>query len=215
MSGPAITTQLCAGSPSEINNQHRALERTSNQPSIELLPERSKSQRAQSPRCENLRNIPSPHAPSKIPPALHKLASAHPLSILLAEDNPVSQQVTGSYLKQFGYRFDLATDGHEVVRMMREKQPVHGYDVIFMDLQMPGMGGLEATRVIRATYAREEQPIIVALTANEDMGDTLACMQSGMEYYLAKPVTPLDMAHVLVKIRARTVHSPLQRLMSL
>ena len=105
------------------------------------------------------------------------------LSILLAEDNVVNQKVALRILDRLGYRADVAADGVEAVAAVRRQ----AYDVVFMDVQMPEMDGLEATRTIRADGS-VTQPHIIALTANAMEGDRERCLDAGADDYVAKPV---------------------------
>jgi CheY-like chemotaxis protein/HPt (histidine-containing phosphotransfer) domain-containing protein len=114
-----------------------------------------------------------------------------PLRVLVCDDNIVNQKVALRLLQQMGYRADLAANGLEALAAL-DRQP---YDLVFMDLMMPEMDGLEATRLIRE---RQQQPsefpnyksplIIVAMTASAMMGDREKCLASGMDDYVAKPV---------------------------
>ncbi len=112
------------------------------------------------------------------------LANAIPLDILLVEDNPVNQKVALRYLERMGYQAGAANNGLEGVAAVKQRN----YQLIFMDVQMPEMDGLEATRQIRATISPERQPIIIALTANAMQGDRERCLDSGMNDYITKPV---------------------------
>ncbi len=112
------------------------------------------------------------------------LASRLPLRILIAEDNPINQALGIAILKRMGYRADVAADGQEVLDALA-RQP---YDLIFMDVQMPVMDGLEATRRIIASTPDELRPRIIAVTANVMQGDKERCVQSGMDDYISKPV---------------------------
>lgn len=115
-----------------------------------------------------------------------KLGERLPLTILLAEDNPINQIVASSILDEMAYKIDLAETGLEALQALRKK----AYDVIFMDMQMPDMDGLEATRRIRADFPPDQQPIIIAMTANAMEGDRQECLQAGMNDYISKPVLP-------------------------
>ena len=112
------------------------------------------------------------------------MAARHPLRILLAEDNVVNQKLALRFLEQMGYRADIASNGLEAVESV-ERQP---YDVVLMDVQMPEMDGLEATRRICARWRRGERPRIVAMTANAMQGDREMCLAAGMDDYLTKPI---------------------------
>jgi signal transduction histidine kinase/CheY-like chemotaxis protein len=122
-------------------------------------------------------------------------ASRHPLRILLAEDNQVNQKLALRLLQQMGYRADMASNGLEVLESL-ERQP---YDVILMDVQMPEMDGLEATRQIRL---RERlQPCIIAMTANAMQGDREICLEAGMDDYITKPIRVEALVDALLKAR--------------
>ena len=105
--------------------------------------------------------------------------------ILLAEDNVVNQKVALRILQRLGHSADVAADGVEVL----ETLALRPYDVVLMDVQMPRMDGLEATRRLRADLAADEQPYVLALTANAMEGDREACLAAGADDYLAKPVS--------------------------
>jgi CheY-like chemotaxis protein len=106
-----------------------------------------------------------------------------PLSILLAEDNAVNQKLALRILQRMGYRADVAANGAEVLDAL-ERQP---YDVVLMDVQMPEMDGLEATRQILRRWPTE-RPRIIAMTANVMKEDQEACFAAGMDDYLSKPI---------------------------
>jgi len=107
-----------------------------------------------------------------------------PLRILLAEDNAINQKLGLRLLERLGYRADVAGNGLEVLDALR-RQP---YDVVLMDVQMPEMDGLEASRRIVKEWPRERRPHIIAMTANAMQGDREMCMAAGMDDYVSKPI---------------------------
>jgi CheY-like chemotaxis protein len=116
-----------------------------------------------------------------------------PLRILLAEDNLVNQKVAIHILKRIGYQADIAMNGVEVLELLQHKT----YDVILMDLQMPKMDGLEATRRIFAEFPEHRCPTIIAMTANALEGDKQDCLAAGMYDYVTKPVKVEQLALAL------------------
>jgi signal transduction histidine kinase/CheY-like chemotaxis protein/predicted hydrocarbon binding protein len=122
-----------------------------------------------------------------------EMATRHPLRILLAEDNVVNQKLALRLLSQMGYRADLAANGIEVLQAVG-RQP---YDVVLMDVQMPEMDGLEATRQICARWPREQRPRIIAMTANAMQGDREMCLAAGMDDYISKPIRIPDLLAAL------------------
>ena len=127
------------------------------------------------------------------------LGQRYPLRILLAEDNVVNQKLALRILKQMGYRADLASNGLEAVESV-ERQ---AYDVVLMDVQMPEMDGLDASRRITARWAPSERPRIVAMTANAMQGDREMCLEAGMDDYLTKPIQVDRLAEALRRTPAR------------
>jgi CheY-like chemotaxis protein len=109
-------------------------------------------------------------------------ATHFPLNILIAEDNPVNQMLAIRTLKKLGYEAKLAENG---VLALEETQRLP-YDIILMDVQMPEMDGLEATRLIRKS--NNTQPVIIAMTANALAEDKEACFNAGMDDYISKPI---------------------------
>ena len=128
-----------------------------------------------------------------------------PMSILLAEDIVINQKVALQMLQRLGYRADVVSNGLEVLDALRRQH----YDLILMDVQMPEMDGLEATRRVRSgewmasgeENAFHKQPYIVAMTANAMQGDREVCLQAGMDEYIAKPVRVDDLIRVLSQVR--------------
>ena len=134
-----------------------------------------------------LGNAPMPDAATqaRATPSLDPaMAARHPLRILLAEDNVVNQKLALRLLQQMGYRADLASNGAEAIESI-ERQ---AYDVVLMDVQMPEMDGLEASRRIVARWPNGHRPRIVAMTANAMQGDREACLSAGMDDYITKPI---------------------------
>ncbi|GAB4174708.1 MAG: hypothetical protein Fur006_04700 [Coleofasciculaceae cyanobacterium] len=129
---------------------------------------------------------PIPVKPSRAtPPQLDRqLAQQHPLRILLAEDNVVNQKVALLLLQQMGYQADLASNGLQAIKAVR-RQP---YDVVLMDMQMPEMDGLTASRRLCEEFSEGERPRIIAMTANAMQGDREECLQAGMDDYISKPI---------------------------
>jgi GAF domain-containing protein/DNA-binding response OmpR family regulator len=123
----------------------------------------------------------------------------HPLRILVAEDNVVNQKLALRILQQMGYRADLASNGIEAVESV-ERQP---YDVVLMDVQMPEMDGLEASRRITTKWSPAERPRIVAMTANAMQGDRELCIAAGMDDYITKPIRVDQLIEALNHVPAR------------
>jgi signal transduction histidine kinase/HPt (histidine-containing phosphotransfer) domain-containing protein len=112
------------------------------------------------------------------------LARRLPLRLLLADDNPINQKVGLSVLHKLGYRADLASNGLEVLRALEQK----AYDILFLDVQMPEMDGLEAARQICGRWSEDRRPRIIAMTGNALVGDREKCLQAGMDDYISKPI---------------------------
>ena len=127
------------------------------------------------------------------------MGARHPLRILVAEDNAVNQKLALRILQQMGYRADLASNGIEAIESV-ERQT---YDVVLMDVQMPEMDGLEASRRITATWPPDARPRIVAMTANAMAGDREMCLAAGMDDYVTKPIRVEQLVEALNRVQAR------------
>jgi CheY-like chemotaxis protein len=143
------------------------------------------------------------NAPAEVKPA--PIVTRHSLSemrrsdgrLLLVEDNLVNQRVALALLKKMGLQVDTALNGLEAITAV-QTQP---YDLVLMDMQMPKMDGVEATRLIRdpATGALDPKVIIIAMTANAMKSDEEACLDAGMNDYLAKPISAAGLAAMVKK----------------
>lgn len=122
------------------------------------------------------------------------LASRLPLRILLADDNPVNLMVGKAYLEKMGYRAGTVSNGREVIEAL-ELQP---YDVVFLDMQMPEMDGLEAARQICLRW-QERRPRLIAVTGNAMQGDMEKCREAGMDDYVSKPIRPKELETMLLR----------------
>ncbi|HWZ03806.1 MAG TPA: response regulator, partial [Mucilaginibacter sp.] len=118
-------------------------------------------------------------------------AKQYPMNILIAEDNVINQKLASRILTKMGYDPDIAVNGHDALNAMTAKK----YDMVLMDVQMPEMDGLEATRFIRENM--EYQPIIIAMTANAMPEDKEICLKTGMDDYLSKPMKISDIMDIL------------------
>jgi CheY-like chemotaxis protein len=127
-------------------------------------------------------------------PALSEDFSAqYPLRILIAEDNLINQKIAVKILTKLGYQPALANNGKEAMEMVGQEN----YDIILMDVQMPEMNGLEATKMMRICL--EAQPVIIAMTANVMQGDRDECIQAGMDDYISKPIDLKELLSQLEK----------------
>jgi CheY-like chemotaxis protein len=125
------------------------------------------------------------------------MGQSHPLRILLAEDNLVNQKLALRLLERMGYRADVAANGLEVLQALR-RQP---YDVILMDVQMPEMDGLEASRTIWSEWSAGSRPRIIAMTANVLSEDRQECLAAGMDDFIAKPIRVDELVAALSRSR--------------
>jgi CheY-like chemotaxis protein/HPt (histidine-containing phosphotransfer) domain-containing protein len=161
---------------------------------------------------EHERSVPRPRETTEVQFDT-LLGQRLPLHILLAEDNMVNQKLALRLLERMGYRADLAANGLEVLEALQRQR----YDVILMDVQMPEMDGLEASRAIREGWPAEQRPRIVAVTANAMQGDRKECLAAGMHDYLTKPIQINALQQVLERagLWAKRRTSPLQPLEAL
>jgi PAS domain S-box-containing protein len=123
----------------------------------------------------------------------HTLGNRLPMNVLVVEDSDINRKLAVGMLRKFGYAPDVAQDGAEAVNMVRQ----HHYDLVFMDLQMPVMDGLEATRHIVSMLPANKRPRIVAMTANALPADRQRCLDAGMDDYIAKPILPVSVQHLI------------------
>ena len=113
-----------------------------------------------------------------------EMGKRHPLSILLVEDNEINRQVALRLLERLGYQSDMAENGREALECLERKT----YDLVFMDVQMQVMDGIEATKQIHARWEPQERPRIIAMTAHAMVGDRERLLATGMDDYISKPV---------------------------
>jgi PAS domain S-box-containing protein len=118
-----------------------------------------------------------------------------PLKILVAEDNIINQKLIVKILAQLGYQSDVVSNGIEAIDELKRVR----YDLVFMDVQMPEMDGIEATKYIVQNWNADERPFIIAMTANVMQGDKEKCLNAGMDDYLSKPVVIDDVQSIIKK----------------
>ena len=135
------------------------------------------------------------------------MAARHPLRILVAEDNAVNQKVATSILARMGYSCDIAGNGGEAVAAVGAAT----YDVVLMDVLMPGMDGLEASQAIRDLTQIDAQPRIIAMTANAMAGDREACLAAGMDDYVSKPIRIDELVTALLRVPRSPLTVPSQQ----
>ncbi len=131
---------------------------------------------------------------------------ASALRVLVAEDNPVNQKVALRLLARIGVTADVVSDGAQALAAVRDAAVP--YDVVLMDVQMPVLDGLGATRCIRQSVDPARQPFIVALTANAMEGDRDTCLAAGMDTYVPKPIRPDALAEALAMATAARPAEP-------
>jgi signal transduction histidine kinase/ligand-binding sensor domain-containing protein/DNA-binding response OmpR family regulator len=138
-------------------------------------------------------NRPAPVARNQQTLLSSNFSELNPLHILIVEDNLINQKLTGRILEKMGYKPDMANNGHHALEQLSSKK----YDLILMDVQMPELDGLEATKIIRST--EKNQPVIIAMTANAMESDREECIQAGMNDYMSKPIKLEDMIALIHK----------------
>ena len=124
-------------------------------------------------------------------------AESNPFRILIAEDNPINQKLIMRVLSLLGYSPSLAHNGKEALHMLQQEN----FDLVFMDVQMPEMDGLEATRRIRSDF--DLQPLIIAMTANAMAEDRHTCLEAGMDDYISKPLVLEHLTKLLEKYTSK------------
>jgi PAS domain S-box-containing protein len=142
------------------------------------------------------------------PEVAESLSEPTRLKILLAEDNNINQMVASRMIERLGYKADIVSNGKEAV----EAASNIDYDIIFMDILMPEMDGIEACNVIKGQLNKEHKPVIVAMTANAMAGDEENYIKAGMDDYLSKPVNLEDLRRVLDKWSRQIVARKNQKL---
>jgi PAS domain S-box-containing protein len=133
-----------------------------------------------------------------------RLAERVPLRILVAEDNVVNQQLALLVLQKLGYRAEVTANGLEALQAL-EREP---YDVVLMDVQMPTMDGLEATRRIHQRWPERRRPHVIAATASAMEEEREACLAAGMDDYLSKPIRVDELAAALRRCRPHVAPQP-------
>ncbi|RMG31006.1 MAG: hybrid sensor histidine kinase/response regulator, partial [Bacteroidetes bacterium] len=133
-------------------------------------------------------------APAAHQSSFAELAGRYPLRILIAEDNPINQKLVLRMLNKMGYQPTMTGNGREAIESLHQDE----YDLIFMDVQMPEMDGLTASRLIRKEWG-DQSPVIVAMTANAMQGDREMCLQAGMHDYISKPFRKNELEDMLIK----------------
>jgi signal transduction histidine kinase/CheY-like chemotaxis protein/HPt (histidine-containing phosphotransfer) domain-containing protein len=134
-----------------------------------------------------------------------QMGTRHPLRILLAEDHVINQKVICKLLERLGYHADVVANGLEVLQTFERQD----YNVVLMDVQMPDMNGVEATRRLRVDFAPMRQPRIIALTANALGSERAEYLAAGMDDYLSKPVDVAALQAALEKCKPLDPNAPL------
>ncbi len=130
-----------------------------------------------------------------LPPVADAARAGDPLRVLVVEDNQINQYVAKGLLENLGYRTEVAGDGYQAVELLAHSD----YDVVFMDLQMPGLDGIGATAMVRQLPDGRGDLPIIAMTANAMAGDREACLVGGMNDYIAKPINRRELRELMDK----------------
>jgi signal transduction histidine kinase/DNA-binding response OmpR family regulator/anti-sigma regulatory factor (Ser/Thr protein kinase) len=133
------------------------------------------------------------------PTAVVAQPPATAMRILIADDHETNQKLARLQLESLGYQADVVSDGVQVLKALERES----YDLILMDVQMPNMDGLTATRSIRARWPQQLRPVIVAVTANAMIEDRARCLEAGMDDYLTKPLTRDRLAAALQQVSSK------------
>jgi signal transduction histidine kinase/DNA-binding response OmpR family regulator/HPt (histidine-containing phosphotransfer) domain-containing protein len=142
---------------------------------------------------------------SLLPSSRKILAQSLPLRILVAEDAPINQEVIRLLLEKLGYKADIVSNGVETLKFLRRQS----YDVVLMDIQMPQMDGLAATRQICQEWSPQTRPRIIAMTAEVAPGDREKCLQAGMNDYIAKPIRLEELRKAIGQCRPLSPREPI------
>ena len=135
------------------------------------------------------------------------VAKSRPLDVLVADDHPANRKLIARILQKRGHRIRFAKNGHEVLAMFDQ----HEFDVVLLDVQMPEMGGLEATTAIRELEGASQRHVpIIAVTAHAMQSDREACLAVGMDAYLSKPISAMDLVALVDSLADNHVNQPLK-----
>ena len=133
---------------------------------------------------------------AKTQPTLNaSLAQQFPLRILVVEDNTINQRLAQRILQKMGFRPDLVSNGLEAITVISQQH----YDIVFMDVQMPEMDGIQATEYIVKNTSVKQRPKIIAMTANAMQGDREQCLEAGMDDYISKPIRVEQLQKTLIQ----------------
>ena len=159
-------------------------------------------QQLQSPAERRLSSPATPTRPPAPEAGPHRLADRLPLRLLVVDDVPVNRQLALLLLQRLGYRADAVASGSEALAALQASP----CDVVFMDVQMPELDGYATTRAIRRLPAPFVQPWIIAMTAHGRPEDRQACLEAGMDDFLAKPIVPAQLTYALEHYPPRDQH---------